>query len=146
MNLKNAIGLVAHKLLDWKTVTNPVTRKFYPNFYSIRRLLPSFRKRTVQVYFMTPYPSLVIDHNLRSRLPFSPANIAKKFFYEEFASQYPHNEKRMVDSWIFQLKLMMNYFSGFGNILTQDSELNRLAYSMRKKITEYRQKRFETNG
>jgi hypothetical protein len=75
MNLKNAMGLVAHKLLDWKVVVNPITSRFYPQQYSFK--LCSFRKKTIQWIFITPNPTLLIDRQIRSQLPFSLANIAK---------------------------------------------------------------------
>lgn len=164
MNLKNAIGLIAHKLLDWKVVVNPITSKFYPEQYSFK--LYRFRKKNVQWFFITPNPLLLIDCRIRSQLPFpSLAEIAKyrlnskygmsaegimkefplmssNFFILDFPSLYPHNELKMVDDWIFQLKLMMNYFTGMGNIETQNPELNQLAYQMRDKMKEYRKKRF----
>ena len=59
MNLKNAIGLVAHKLLDWKVLVNPITSRFYPQQYNFKSL--SFRKKTIQWYFKTPNPTLMFD-------------------------------------------------------------------------------------
>lgn len=91
MNFKNALGLVAHKLFDWKTVVNPITRKFYPELYSIKHIFPSFRKKTVQWFFITPYPSLMIDRQLRQLENFSFANIAK---YRLIAKYGAYGEKQ----------------------------------------------------
>ncbi len=133
MNIKKSIGLVAHKILDWKTVVNPITRKFYPDLYSIRRLLPSFRKKNIQVYYTSPFVLSNIDATINRPRVF------------DFPSQYPHKQIKMVDGWIHQLKLMTNYFSGYGNIETQDTDLNLLSFIMGDKMRSYRKRRFGDN-
>lgn len=51
-------------------------------------------------------------------------------------------EKELLRFWIFNLKLMINYFSGFGNTKTTDSELNYSLSKAREKLREYEAKRF----
>lgn len=52
MNLKQSIGLVFHKLLDWKTIINPLTDRLYPELYNFKLL--SKRKKTTMLVFITP--------------------------------------------------------------------------------------------
>ncbi len=64
MKLKHAIGLFFHKLFDWKTIFNPITRILYPELYQY--------EGGVITLFVT------IDNN-------------SKIKFIDYESLYPHN-------------------------------------------------------
>ena len=71
MKFKKALGLVFHKLFDWKTATNPLTNKFYPKLYNFKLL--SLRKKTTMIVFTIPSLDLFTLDSMSSHRCFFPS-------------------------------------------------------------------------
>lgn len=62
MNLKNAIGLFFHKLFDWKTVFNPITRSLYPELYE-------YKGGVLKTIIMSAHSSKIVIADYESLYP-----------------------------------------------------------------------------
>ncbi|MFX0173740.1 MAG: hypothetical protein ACFE9L_17805 [Candidatus Hodarchaeota archaeon] len=100
MKLKQAIGVVFHKLLDWKTVVNPITAHWYPQAYVL-----SHRKRKLYKHYIWTSPMMTeIDRDFDYRPVFPPFNIPKdKFNKVEFIFK-----SRPQDNYIVNPKVIEN--------------------------------------
>lgn len=65
MKFKQFIGLIFHKLFDWKTIVNPITSKYYPQLYQVKLL--RIRKIHNHIILITPFESIDFDKTIRQR-------------------------------------------------------------------------------